>query len=737
MTTKKSIIPAALLLLLSFGSIAQVDMASITETNPCTAPKNREIFHDYIDAQQKKLLHPAANNQDSSMKPADPEISRALNESLLTRIDALQCEIEKDSSLIHQNKVRYLRGIENILRSYNANTRSGKVNPLRFPAILTAYETCMQRDRNGLSIAEVIAPLDYETALSVVRADDITFERNEGFRLSKELVILKYCVTHPDQVFYVLKENPDVFFADSLIRLSARKYPKQLYDYVQASNKLGVKIRGITDDVFISTVSRMARSKSGQQYFPFLDNIVKGDLSIADIDSASADSVLYYKLLVKTQAEYVERMQNRDTAFAYRELLDKLRRRAQDDFVNTINGLHNEPDAIRFESIQSMTAQELFYLAVLSDGLIYTSSYTKGVYPLMMKKINNRGDSLLLSLRFDHYRKFISQAAAYNTLSGFLATFPAHEDAALLMQAFVGNLEKSSGLEDGVDVADSYASIIETNKKLAADVLNLVKENYQRNLKENNARGKNIYNILYKLFLSADSTNRINLTSELGIPPVYTVPYSSLADTSGAVTIQMFFYGDEDGKLDYNLFLGMYNNSNWKVDKSNSQWVVVKSQKGKEVTIYANTPFDEQTGEDDKAQQELGRYFEENGIHPTITINRGHSYHAETTIGYMAPTSRIVFMGSCGGFHLIDAILQKSPDAHIVASKQIGKRDINRPFLALLTEKLRNGNNIDWIPFWHEFKNNARVEGFEDYIPPYKNLGAIFIKAYKQAMGDD
>jgi hypothetical protein len=430
-------------------------------------------------------------------------------------------------------------------------------------------------------------------------------------------------------------------------------------------------------------------------------------------------------------------MLNKDTAFAYRELLDKLKTRAQDDFVNTINGLHSEPDAIRFASIQSMTAQELFYLAVMSDGLIYTSSYTKGVYPLMMKKINNRGDSLLLSLRFDHYRKFISQAAAYNTLSSFLATFPAHEDASLLMQAFVGNLEKSSGLEDGVDVADSYASIIETNKKLAADVLMLVNENYQRNLKENNERGKNIYNILYKLFLSADSTNRINLTRELGIPPVYTVPFSSVSDTAGAVNIQMFFYGDEDGTLDYNLFLGMYNSPNWKVDKSNPQWTVVRSVKGKPVTIYANIPFNEETGEDDKAQQDLGHYFEEKGIHPTITINRGHSYHAETTIAYMAPTSRIVFMGSCGGFHLIDAILKKSPDAHIVASKQIGKRDINRPFLALLTEKLRNGNNIDWIPFWHQFRNNARVEGFEDYIPPYKNLGAIFIKAYKQAMGDD
>ena len=109
-----------------------------------------------------------------------------------------------------------------------------------------------------------------------------------------------------------------------------------------------------------------------------------------------------------------------------------------------------------------MNAEELYYLAVLTDGLIYTSSYTKGVYPLMMKKINGRRDSLLMSLHFDHYRKFISQAAAYNTLGDFLTSFPSHTDADDLMRAFVSKLEKADGLEDGVDVADSYASIVET-----------------------------------------------------------------------------------------------------------------------------------------------------------------------------------------------------------------------------------------------------------------------------------
>jgi hypothetical protein len=42
---------------------------------------------------------------------------------------------------------------------------------------------------------------------------------------------------------------------------------------------------------------------------------------------------------------------------------------------------------------------------------------------------------------------------------------------------------------------------------------------------------------------------------------------------------------------------------------------------------------------------------------------------------------------------------------------------------------------------WRELKTKKFATGdakekFDDYIPPYKNLGAIFIKAYRKAMGE-
>ncbi len=725
--------------LLSQLATAQVSYISSINTdkppNTCKPPKNRELFHDYIDAEQKKILRSDGKNDNQYTPSIDDEINFALTRSLINTVDWLQCKIESDTTLTGQNKVRYLRGIENVLKYFASNTAAKKINPVLLPQILWAYESCMENDKEGKTIIDIIDGLPYETGISIIKADRVTFEKNPGYRPSQNLLLLKYCVLHPKQILPTLRDNPDAPFADSLIRWVAKEYPMQLYNYAQANNKLAYMIRNIKDDAFISAITRMARSRKGQQYFPFLDNIVKGKMTIEQIDSIESDSVQYYKLLVKTQMDYTKRMLNKDTAFAIKELTAKIEKKARDVFVTTINGLHEKPDEVRFRCIQPLTAEELYYLAVLTDGLIYTSSYTKGVYPLMMKKIGGRGDSLLLRLHFDRYRKFISQAAAYNTLGHFLSSFPDHEDADNLMKAFVSKLEKADGLEDGVDVADSYASIVETLPSRAAEMLKNVQLNYERNLSENNIKGIAIYNILYKLFLSADTTKNVDLTKELGIPPVYNIPFSSLANDEGVVVAQVFFYGDKDGQAIYNGFQRMFNTANWKIDRSNKQWIVIRSTKGKPVAIYANAALPEETGEDDKAQKALCAYLEKNKLAPSITIHRGHSYFANTTIDYMAPSSKIVFMGSCGGFHLIDVILHKSEDAHIIASKQIGKTSINRPFFELLTEKLRTGNSIDWIPFWKEFKGKVGTEGFEDYIPPYKNLGAIFIKAYKIAIG--
>lgn len=739
----KNILALTVLCLLKLTAVGQTSVSSnIPTAQDCKPPKTRELFHDYIDAQQKSILRSDGKIDELFTPSSNEEINYLLTRSALQNIDGMQCNIEKDSTLSNQGKVKYLRGLEYLLRFFNNNTISRKLSPLILPEILTAYEKCMQYDKKGFSIESIVRNLSYESSYALIKADNSTFEKNPGFKASNEYVVLKYCQLYPDKTFSTLSANPDLPFADSLVRAVSRRYPKQLYDYAQASNKLGMIIRNIQDDKFIVTVVKMARSKDGQQYFSFLDNVLNGRLTMEEIDEAKKDSIQYYRLLVKTRIDYVKRALDKDTAYEYATLTDRLERKAKETFVNTINALHDESAEVRFRCIQPLTPEELYYLAVSADGSMYTSSFVKGTYPLMMKKINNRGDSLLRSLYFDRYRKFIKITAGFNMLGNFLATFPPKKspddesDAEKLMRAFVGKLE-TGGLEDGVDVADSYASVVETLKPLATEMLKNIEVNYKRNEASANRRGMVIYNILHKLFLSADSTQRVDLTKELGIPPVYGVPYNDLADDSGRIAIQLFIYGDRDGIGLFPGLVGMFNNANWKIDGSNKQWVTITAAKGKPVTLYMNRPLPEETNEDALAQKALCEYLEKSKIIPTVTINRGHSYNAPYTIAQMSTASKIVFMGSCGGYRSIHDILEKANDAHIVGSKQIADAEVNNPFLRLISEKLRTGSNIDWIPFWVELQKIVTDKQlFEDYVPPHKNLGALFIKAYKKAMGE-
>ena len=707
--------------------------AQKTAAKDCKPPINRARWHDIIDREQKNLLKADGKADAYFRASADEEVSFLVTQAVVQKVDALQCKIESDTVTNHNKKVTYLDGMDHLLKNFGKDYRSRKVSSSNFPAIIDAYEAAMHKDKMGESIERIIDRSNYEVGNMVVKST--AFDKNGGAPLARQILVRKYTAAHPEKIFETLRDNPDMPFRDSLLLIAAYKYPLRLYDYASANNRLGYAIRKIQDPM-VQAVSKMATSGgSGQLYFPFLDNILSGKQTIEEIDAVKDNEVLYYKLLVKTRLDYLERIVKKEKLYGWDALDFRMSHKAKNYFVKTINGLHEEPDPVRFRILGNLTAEELYYIAVLSESEIYTSSYTRGVYPAIMSKIGNRGDSLLMGVNFDRYKKFIKIAAGFNTLSPFLNSFPDKEQANRLMMAFVNNLEKSPGLEDGVDVADSYASISETIKPIAADMLSNVKTNYERNVAENNTRGMVIYNLLYKLFLSADSTNNIDLSKEFGIPPVYNIGYNTLANDSQQVVMQVFFYGDEDGRRNYQLYVPQFASSNWKRVEDNKNWITFASTKGKPIVIYANKPLDEESGEIEKAQAALNAHLENKGIQPTVVIHRGHSYYAPYTIEQIQPAAKVVFLGSCGGYHLIHDVLKHAPDAHIISSKQIGKQVINQPFMDLLNEKLRTGSNIDWIPFWKEFKDRAgKVEGFDDYIAPYKNLGAIFIKAYNSQM---
>jgi hypothetical protein len=580
--------------------------------------------------------------------------------------------------------------------------------------------------------------LPYETGRTLLYKPGSAFNENLDFPRARVALFRKMCALHPDQAMAGLEGFPYVDFADSLISDFAKRYPNRFYDFAAAAQTHVGKLVRKSNDPLVKTITSFSESPSGRLYFPFLDEVVDGRLTTTDIDRAMQDSLQYYRLLVSTQISYAERARRGDTPFAASDMPRMLKRKAEEVYINTINGLHDEPDAVRFRIIEPLTPQELYYLIVMGEEVIYTSSY-KGVYKRMISRLPSPtgGDRLLMSVRFDRFKKFIRMAAGYNTLDPFLSTM-SDSNAQRLMIAFVRGLDKTQGLEEAVDVADSYGSISTPAVKA------LIDREIQTSLAEAKASGERrsivIYDILNTILRSSTDTG-VDLSARLGIPPIYKLYDRSLRDTAGRVVQLAFFYGDKDGKESFANFMGLYNGRpEWSVTRTR-EWVEVRSTKGRKVWIYANLPLDNSDGSDPdaKAQRNLLSHLEQQGLKPSVVIHRGHSYHLKYTLNQLPPSAQIVILGSCGGFHNLDEVLHTCPDAHIVSSKEVGTRVVNEPILRSINESLRNGRDIEWIPMWRslgaQFTAPDARERFENYIPPHKNLGALFIKAYQRAMG--
>ncbi|WP_127129333.1 hypothetical protein [Pseudoflavitalea rhizosphaerae] len=707
--------------------------------------RERSLWHDNIDKAQLKLqLEFDRLRIDTSTKlQALDAITRQVNE--------IQMDIETDSTLNSNDKGRYLRTLEYLLRGYGDKVNKRDFGPTMGPALVKAFEKGIDLNRKKESIKLLVDEVDYGIGKIIVDCFEFYFADNPGMAGSKVTLLRKFIKLHPDQALPVLRDNPNIYFADSLISVVAQRDTRRLYDYAAARNKLGDRIRN-HPDTFVNMVARMANSKSGQLYFPFLDNLLKGRITLAEIDSVKDDDFKYFRLMVKTRIDYAARLLPplRDTAHEMKALTAMMASKAKQYFVREINALHDvNNSAVRFKRLEGLTPQELYYISVLSEDELYTSSYVSGVYPRIFERMANpRGDSLLMSVHGDYFRKFIKMAAGYNTLNNFLGTM-GKENAATLMQSFVIGLEKpkpgGDELEDAVDVADSYSSIMDKDKEMAGFVLNQVRWSYEKNVRENNKRGIVIYNLLKILFQSADTTTKTDLSAELGIPSIYDQDYKGLVDDSGRVIQQVFFYGDEDkdGQLSFINFMNMFRGrAEWRINDKNPEWVTINSTRGKPVWIYANRPLLGDDDPDEKAQNKLIAYLEERNLRPSVVIHRGHSYHLASTLKKLAPTAKIVVLGSCGGYNNLNEVLTICKDAHIISSKQVGTKVVNEPILQAINNNLVAGRNIDWIPMWRDlsgkFRNDAAArEKFDDYIPPYKNLGAIFIKAYRKAMGEE
>jgi len=727
-------------LILLFLAASQGGWVYAQSAQQVDIPIGRLGFHENIDKEQAAAVKFDGKADNMVKVGEDQAINLQVTNAIVNQVDEIQLDIERDTLLDHRLKVKYLSGLYSILHDYNSKRAYRKIDPAEAPALVAAYRDMMKADIKGESILPVARTLSFEVSERLLEV----FAGNPGYKEARGVLFAKYAFKNLETVMSKIDGYLDYPETDSIIAAVARKHPNQVLTYATSYTPVAGVIKKNQDPV-VQLIVKIGSSGQSTRILPFIDELIDGTVTIDSLERVVSSDYPYFKQMVKTSIVLQRKKSNGEQPLGLKAMMENMKARSL-RYIREVNDLHEEPNSVRFRVVKDFTPEELYYLIVNGQEELYTSSYTNhgnaGLYDQMMARMNPpKGDSLLLLVNFDRFKKFIAMAAGFNTLDHFLRSM-APENANYLMKKYVSSLEKTEDLEDAVDVANSFGSI--RDPKLLQFLREEVKKNYLFVSRKNDKRGMVIYELLSSLFDTEsghgnDSSKASDMATKLKLPPINYVDFNGLLSDSGCIYQQVFFYGDKDGQESYASFMSSFGGGDWRVNKGR-YWTTITSQKGQPITIFANLPLDEP--EDKTAIQKLGEYLDERDIHPTVFIHRGHSYHVGTTMDNLQSSAKIVVLGSCGGYHNLAKVLEKSPDAHIISSKQVGTRFVNEPIIRTLEDVIRSGRNVDWVDMWaslgRKFSGDARNrELFSDYVPPHKNLGAIFIKAYKQIMKDD
>lgn len=682
---------------------------TILKKSNITAGRNQLLL--MIEREQRKA--DIADGQYDKLLDIDGDIDKTalISNAIFTRCSQTVAYIENNETQ-DSTKRKYLgRVIENI-KTFNTDIKDGYAD-LNYYSSLIEYTYQIIRGLHNKNLGSYVAG-HVDKAMYYLSP---LFETDPA---AMNILMSKMSDQYPEILIKRISTIKVPSAADIVVAKAAPKNPKLILNYATSTAKERQIVRR-NNDPYVKAIVKIADSaKTPLKAIFFVQEMIKGNIDISGINKITDDDEGYYKKLIEMRQIYF----TSDLRKAYdRELVHEASR-----FVTSMNELHESSDAVRFKIVEKLNANELYYVMVYGADDLYTSSFL-GCYNRLLSRMKPKsGNEFLDSLGKDKFRTFLRLCANYNTLGSFLNTMKdsSRKD---LMKAFVKDLDNTleGDLEGATDVANSFGSI---DSVLMKDIVEEIRITREADSLAHNSRGFKIYDILYTMLTYSNDS----ITVKLGIPPITVMPFNQLADDSGVVIQQVFFFGDQDGKGVFNSYVGGFGAPDWKVTRED-KWVTIRSIRGKPIVIYANKPFDEP--EDEMAQKALQAFLDSSGIHPTIIIHRGHSYHLSSTLDHINNYHKVVILGACGAFQNLSTVLSQSEDAQIVSTKQIGSGKINGPIIRAFNQRLLDGKDINWVEMWaqlsRQFSSGEMKQLFDDYVPPYKNLGALFLKAYRQS----
>lgn len=669
----------------------------------------RLAFHEKID-QKQKFIDGIDGTVDERVSFKDERITHRATRTYIELIDSIQQKLEDQNvdGVVTYEYILNLYGVVNRIRINNYNN-------------LDYYEAILQ------NIYDIIKHKDQEDFLLFLSKDMRASIRNVVFY--KELpeaedFLLKAVQLYPNEVLKEIKNFAQQQYALKVVEKAARVSPMAVKKYFNSKNIVNNFVQLSQDSVVHKIVDLYHRFGNESKVFYFLDMIINQEVQAEVLHSVARNPRAYLGALIQAK--------QKDQPIGDYDLNNELSVKALEE-VRKVNDLHEVADSsVRFAAVRNMNAAELYTLMVYSPEEIFTSTFN-GLFERLLRTMKNEelsGYDLLEQINYNKFRTFIKQCAGYGNLETFLATMP-EENALTVLRKFVSELNTDDGdISEAVNVADTFGSLEEL------EFLTLFEQYLQEEFQEleDDDNNKILYGLLLKLlYQKMDCQPEYDLQTALesyNLPPIEQVDFAE-TDSTQNTTQMHFFFDDDDGIVSYQTFISSFRSAGFKIE-DHPYYVIISSTGKSPTTIYANKPKYEREG-----QAELNQMVEDDIIQPSIIVHRGHSYYVNYTLNSIPSYAKVVFLGSCGGYHNISEVIKRAPQAHIIASKQIGTYTVNNTMLVEMSKAMNQDNILNWTPLWNNLDRKLKGSGqsysrFLDYVPPHRNLGAIFIQSYNR-----
>ena len=703
----------------------EIKQAELWELDTMIAPIpiGRRLFTDKIEKSLDEI-DARDGEKDGIVKYKDETTSQLLTQGFMS--DAPRIIILTENlNLDHNEKVKYHKALQEKLRTLQA---------IGWDTIAPGHFTNDLSNLRGLIVAqyrkEVLPYVQKNSSLLTLQniqlLENNVIEVNEAAE-AKAYLYKNLAKDYPAVLLDKLPEIKDQPYADSVVADIARVMPGNILSLAK-SGPLSSVIKRNADPLVQTIVRIVDESKKPEKLLPFLGPINRGEKSISEVDGSIANDNKYYEGLVDLL------IANEQICKSY---IDNEIRNRTIAYANKINDESKDNDS-RFATIQNMRDVDYYVMIIGGKDQIYASSFTNGLYPLLIKALNKKsGKELLLQMNNYHFRTFIRLCAEHNTLAGFLKTMTKPEKNNLFKE-FTEQLELGdiNDVSEAAEVANTfpYLNDEDISDQLRSDFY-VHYDRVKAAKNEHTAKGILTYGIMQILFNHDNSSNK-PVEESLGMTPVAQIPYDQFLNSTNEIVEQIYFYSDKGGKSNYNAFISeMKANSAWKVAE-NASWTKITSNSDKKITIYANKAVSDTQSV--ASVNVLKAYLQQNNIAPVIAFHFGPIGYLSHTLGAMNPNAKIVMADNTFGDDNLIKALNKSTTIHLLGCKETATPVVSTKVFSEVNKQLSYGRNLNWNDMWKDLSSYytdvdpSEKEIFSNYIQPDKNPGVLFVKAYME-----